>query len=74
MFILYFSLPAMQRKGSKRKITTDANPNLSLSHYPTLTMAGQVSVRTIRGHPPTRQDALNEIPLIFENLIHMREA
>jgi hypothetical protein len=54
--ILIFSLPAMQRKGNKRKITTDDNPQLPFSHKPTLTMARQLMVRAIRGHQPTSQD------------------
>jgi len=51
---LFFAYHA--KKSYKRKITTDANPHLPLSHRPTLTKARQIQVRTIRGRLPTGQD------------------
>jgi hypothetical protein len=51
---LFFAYHAKKR--NKRKITTDDNPQLPFSHKPTLTMARQLMVRAIRGHPHTSQD------------------
>jgi len=60
---LFFACHAKKR--NKRKITTDDNPQLPFSHKPTLTMAKQLMVHTIRGHPRTSQDAM-----IKRSLIH----
>jgi hypothetical protein len=54
VIVLFFACHAKKR--TKRKITTDTNPQLALSHNPTLTKSSQSQVRTIRGRLPTGQE------------------
>jgi hypothetical protein len=61
---LFFACHAKKR--NKRKITTDDNPQLPFLHKPTLTMARQLMVHTIRGHPRTSQDAMIKRSLISQ--------
>jgi hypothetical protein len=63
----------------QRKVAKERSPQMTtFSNFfrtmPTLTKAKLLKVRTIRGHQPTCQDALNQLSAIHVKLIQRRKA